>query len=549
VIIPLNEYNGLTVVLSNPSRFDVENKTLLSGNAGTFVKYVALGKTTFEAAYVMDCFKEKPALPGNTRVVLLCGHRAVRLYAPELLMRRGVGIHSLRGAPFKKDGVIYVPTYSPQECFDLDNYEKLKNPLLNGEAADFMYLDDTKDLDEEAEEADTKETKDLTNTRRSSWRYWLAQDIYKAKGLLSRDIEEALPSGSIAPGMEEAIALLRCDGLLYLDIETDISHNLTCIGLANDTGDVLVVPLLRHDYNLAYDPLDIGRFFQALQEAFTRRTIVIHNSLFDLFVLAYKYSITPPRRVYDTMLAQYRISPETEKSLGHCISLYTDFPYHKDEGIFMPFNDDQSQLLYAYNAKDIYTMRLIKQRQDKIVEGDLRLQASIAEANASVTPYLINSLRGMSADLPAIVAHGKINDELILQHYQRTINILVGPTVKLLPSSSQSCAKYLHDILGYKAVAHTDKGAPYVNERALYQIALSHPENVVIPFIIAYRKLLKENAIQKIQLWRTPKDEAKFCTTSAQRYTQPIYIEKMDHLCIQQGPPIDPCGPPIIHRS
>ncbi len=71
---------------------------------------------------------------------------------------------------------------------------------------------------------------------------------------------------------------------------------------------------------------------RALAVALRDNTVVIHNALFDLFVLAYRYGIPAPPNVYDTMLAHHRLFPEVEKSLGHCISLYTDPTLSQERG-------------------------------------------------------------------------------------------------------------------------------------------------------------------------------------------------------------------------
>ena len=528
---PAAPYSGLAIILSQPSRFDLREGYPLSGAAGLYFRSECIGSRLFLDSFVMDCFHEICPLPEGTKVVLLLGIRACKRYIPEAFSRPGLGLHSLRGTPVHKDGITYIPSYSPQETFDVQPYEQEKNPCLNGEIEDLYGEESFEDEEEAGEDGNTK---DLTNTRQRNWRYWLTQDCNKAKCILRDGYQhEELEEHRLClkPAMSYIVAKLNeltTKDNLYLDIETDADLNVLCIGLGFDDESVCVIPLLDYNYAPAYPFSKLGIFLKALQAAFLRAQVVIHNSHFDLFVLAHKYNLTPPIRVWDTMLVQHRINPEPEKSLGHCISLYTSLPYHKDEGVFQPHNSAQQESLMRYNAKDVFAMRLIHVAQEMLARRDTGLWSSIQEANASVVPYLVNSLHGILVDVDQLNAQTKKNDALLVQ-YQRVINTLVGPRVNLLPSSSQSCAKYFHDLLRYKVVKRTDTGAPSVDEGALYQIALAYPDNIVVPFTIAYRGTLKENAVKKIILWSLP-EKLLLNTIRATTPTKPLFGEETKRL-------------------
>ena len=130
---------------------------------------------------------------------------------------------------------------------------------------------------------------------------------------------------------------------MFFDIETNPRLEMTCFGFSFGPDKGWCVPMLQLNH-YHYD--NTHKILRALAVALRDNTVIIHNALFDLFVIAYRYGIPAPTRVYDTMLSHHRLFPEIEKSLGHCISLYTDQPYHKNEGVFDPQNSSQFQQLY-----------------------------------------------------------------------------------------------------------------------------------------------------------------------------------------------------------
>ena len=159
--------------------------------------------------------------------------------------------------------------------------------------------------------------------------------------------------------------------------------------------------------------------------AFRDNVVIGHNLGFDLLVLAYYYGIPFPKQVFDTMLAQHRLSPETEKSLGHCISLYLHLPYHKDEGIFTPHNQQQEQQLWAYNAKDVYTTYLLRKQLLKSASFIRGADISIKQANDSLRCYLTMTMLGCRLDTDNFC---KVHDDFRREQelYERMLNIVVS---------------------------------------------------------------------------------------------------------------------------
>src|SRR3954463_8650346 len=103
---PRLNYVGLTLIVSNPSRFDITE--LLSGNAGQWFSGEVMRKAGINRyqidIYDCDSFGKlgRVFLP-STKVVLLLGERAQREIA-------GVDttLGEQRGSPIIRDGIVYI---------------------------------------------------------------------------------------------------------------------------------------------------------------------------------------------------------------------------------------------------------------------------------------------------------------------------------------------------------------------------------------------------------------------------------------------------------
>jgi DNA polymerase I-like protein with 3'-5' exonuclease and polymerase domains len=190
------------------------------------------------------------------------------------------------------------------------------------------------------------------------------------------------------------------------------------------------------------------------------------------------------------MLMHHRAYPESEKSLAHCISLYLNQPYHKDEGIFYPKNRDQQTALWLYNAKDVAATRGIYHSQKKAGADDPGLNASFIQVNAAIYPYLLAGLHGIGVSYSREMS--RLRDDLSRRErqYRRIINCLAGS--ELNPRSSKKCIAYFHDALGYPAVKKSDiTGAPSLAGDALY-VLKTKTDNPIIDVIIAARGVGKK---------------------------------------------------------
>ena len=502
--LPTNNYSGLTVVLSQPSRQDIH--VLLTGYAGHVFDTECLSPWTnrFQCD-IRTSDTIQAGLLENTRGLLLLGERAFKEWTSSGIYSSST-LNEHRGTPLVTPfQVPCISSYSPQDSVDIKDYESTHNPHLQASGED-------DEGDQEGEEDEYSEKKRHGRTRRSNFRHWLRRDTGKILAAIrSPEITTEKRDWDIRlyPRSEEVCAALDSymEGFLYLDIETDLGHNCLCIGLNHSSSNmVFCVPLLRYNYTLAYS--SFAKVLRAIVGAMRRCVVVIHNSMFDLLVLAWKYRIPPPPRgrIYDTLIAQHRIFPEVEKSLGHCLSSWPEIwePFHKDEGVFMPWNPTEELQLWNYNAKDVYGMRLVHEAQMRYVnssEARPGLKESIEQGMRSIRPFLLMSLQGMRVD--DVLRHKMLdhNDKLMTQ-YLRMLRVLTGPAIDLLPTSSPSCVKYFHRALEYPIVGRSAKtGAPSLNETNLWKLKLKATHNIVIDVCVKYRQKKKESGQLKFTPW------------------------------------------------
>lgn len=485
--LPTSEYCGLTIILSQASRFDLQQLKLLTGKSGYWFREDCLAQ---QGIHISQCdvreSEDKSGLLAGTKSLFCLGEKAMREWIPGT---NELSLKQARGYIFKQDGITRMASFLPIDCYDIVDHESRLNPTLNESHYE-------KDDDEDESEFDVKRH---GKTRRSNFRFWLEKDTEKLCRIhqVGMRLEQEFDT-ILYPSIDLVIERLthKKDQYLYIDVETDSNYNINTIGFNFEHSiDVFVLPILRYNYEPAYGKLP--QLFRALAIAFRDNKVVAHNGKsFDFFLFAWRYLIMINRLAEDTMLIQSRMYPEAEKSLGHCISMHIDnWTYHKDDGIFMPNSPAQEQALWKYNSRDVISMKLIHKRQREIASRDAGLEASIQQVNESIRPYLIMEMTGMPYDQDKLEAMMAYNDRIMMQ-YLRCMRIMCGPTVEPL-ISNQKCRRYFHDRLGYPVVGKTKTGNPSLTEKDLYKLQLKYPDNDVISYLIAYRGVKKESGSLK----------------------------------------------------
>lgn len=498
---PVYTYNGLSVILSAPSRFD--DKGLMSGTAGWLVNrdcFQPAGLNRYQCDIrLID--ETEPLLP-NTKCILLLGEKAHRLYT-----KANTTLDENRGNPIIVNGIPTISSFSPQDCIDFKNYEKTKNPL-------YESLEEF--LSEEIAAGEVVSNKGRNKTSRENYKFWLANDVRKCGEILSNNgkLPEPLlpkPEYIIRPSSNELIqVLLKTKGdFLHIDIETDFQTlDIRCISFAYESNPtvIYIFPVLDIYYKPAYD--NLHQIFRALSIAFRDNCVVAHNgAVFDFFVFAYKYNISIGSNAYDTLIAQHRINPTVEKSLGHCMSRYTFEPYHKNEGNHSYRSNSQADELMLYCGKDVYGMMLVKKAQEKLMEKDKGLKLAIEWSNKAIRPYLLLSYLGMKYDEDLRQKWIKQNDKQ-MTGLLKCMQILTGTDDPFPLISNKKATEYFHEQLGYKVVKRkADTGNPSLDEGALLELKKKYKDNIVIDFLIKYRGIKKETGDLGFKAWIPLKNE------------------------------------------
>ena len=476
---PLIPYTGVTIVLSNPSRFDIA--TLISAHAGHFFEHCI--KPTNRFAFDIRTLDCKEPYVENTKVILACGTNSLGL-----CNNSGGNLDNLRGSPFLVNGVVVIPTYLPQDCVDRRNFESSLNPLSSD------YGDDEDDV-----ERDEGEVKDKGRTSRSNYRFWFERDVRKALDISRNGYKPNVCNYIVSPPSGAFIdwCRQRVDETIYLDIETNpLTQQILCFTVSSNEKETWTIPCITYNGELAYDRTTLAKMFRSLCSLMANNSVCVHNSLFDLFILCHSYKLPPPARIYDTMVAQHRIFTEPEKSLGHCISMWTHEIYHKDEGCGTPMSQEQDRQLWQYNAKDVERLAQIHIAQTEYVRNcnDKGLSDSVAQGNDSLRVYLLMMMRGIKLDNIALCAHIDSLTKREEFFENKILSRLVG--YKLNPRSPPQVANYLYNELKLPE-PKDDK----TNKKNLFKLALSH-EIPALKVILALRKWRRERSQISFNQWQ-----------------------------------------------
>lgn len=508
-------YNGLTVVMSNPSRFD--KFSLMTANGGElFNNYCLQPEWNRMMCDIRLMEDTSPWLP-NTKCILLLGEAAIHFHCPHTKENT---LNEMRGSPLYVNNIPAIASYLPQEAADPKNHEQTHNEL----AKDYEGENDEFESEDEEETGDIKR---FSNTKRRNYAFWLKMDIKKCKYLIKNNLTkwpiEPSPNYFLYPPSSVVIDLLKNtkNQTIEFDIETDYEEqNLLCFSFTCDGHSIYSVPVLDFNYQWAYS--NLHQILTGLAIAFRDNRIVAHNgATFDFLVMASKYKIAV-KKPYDTMLTMHRFFPDVEKSLGHMTSLWTYQTFHKDSDSRAYFTKDQMMQKLLYCAKDVFTMRLCREKMEQEQSKIPGLPESIALAQRSILPYLVTSLQGIPFDNEKRKSIISENDRLMTQ-YMRCINLLIGESgmkevrsvVKKakggFPGSNPQCVHYFHDMLGYKVVGRgkprqDGTRAPSLGKKNMYKLALLY-DNPVIKFCLLYRIAQTETGYLKFTPWKDDKNK------------------------------------------
>jgi len=219
------------------------------------------------------------------------------------------------------------------------------------------------------------------------------------------------------------------------------------------------------------------------------------NILFDIVALGFKCGIISPvtsQRLDDPMTAMGIIYPDFPKSLAFLTSIYTDFPYYKDDG-------------KAYSEKDISRMGGIERRrryncQDSCTSIE-SMNALDRELDALGYREQYEDTMKLYPPLATMMIRGtKINSEKLeetkkeiteeIDRLQSELNTLAGRELNV--NSTPQCIAYFYDERGIRPF--TKDGRPTADEKAMARLAKGTATRPPIPeakLVIQIRRLSK----------------------------------------------------------
>ncbi len=166
--------------------------------------------------------------------------------------------------------------------------------------------------------------------------------------------------------------------LIAIDVETTgeqpLACQLICIGMANDRGDAICVPILKCGGPQYWTSGDKRRVLECLRWLFAdpKTHKVFHNGSFDTTVL-WAHNLAIAGWTDDTMQAHHCVDAELPHGLAYVASRYLEIPYWKDDvkgdlrWLQLP-----DETLRSYNIRDcLATIRALPLLRAELKELDL----------------------------------------------------------------------------------------------------------------------------------------------------------------------------------
>lgn len=160
------------------------------------------------------------------------------------------------------------------------------------------------------------------------------------------------------PDAEDVIKEMLEAEFITFDIENFRDRTISCIGFADSPKRAVVFTF----QNPAWD-----EYAQILLDAPVPK--VPHFGAYDINFLWRFYKLKTRNYWFDTYVAAATLTPEFPKGLDFLTSIYTRFPYYKEERKTWKENQDLNQL-WEYNAKDVIATYTIALEQMKDLKED-----------------------------------------------------------------------------------------------------------------------------------------------------------------------------------
>lgn len=240
------------------------------------------------------------------------------------------------------------------------------------------------------------------------------------------------------------------------DIEAIPGH-ITCFAIAiyqNNKIFSMSVPLI-DNHGSMWSLEDETKIWRALALILQSPTvgIICQNGMFDLVFMLRAMNIITDNFYFDTMIAQNICYTELPKGLDFLTSMYTYFPYYKDEG-----KTSHAAMIkdwdayWLYNAKDAaYLFPITERLQEELT--DFEATETMEYAMNLHKPLIEMEWNGILTDVKGIIKH-KARLTRYINALQKGLNKLAGKDLNY--NSSKQLIAYFYGICMIK---------PYINPK------------------------------------------------------------------------------------
>lgn len=280
--------------------------------------------------------------------------------------------------------------------------------------------------------------------------------------------------------------------LLALDIEATPKF-ITCLSFAfkaDPIAKALCIPLIDNRGNMwtVEQETEIWREVAEILND-PNIQIIAQNGMFDMVFILRTMNMLMDNFSFDTMLAQHLCYTDLPKGLDYLTSVYTYFPYYKDEGKQAHLKVIKDWPSYwEYNAKDsAYLIPIRKNLLEEIEAFDC--QDSMDYQMNLHKPLIEMEWNGILTDQEGIKKYSKLLSRRI-KALQHGINKLAGQTLNT--NSSKQLTAYFYGVLALPIRKNRKTGNASCDTIALHRIAKTGKKgSVVAKLIIKMRKYHK----------------------------------------------------------
>lgn len=328
---------------------------------------------------------------------------------------------------------------------------------------------------------------------RDNWEYYYITQTYLKRAAIeatASTIVQEEPANAFITGIHltETLEYLHhirsSNAPWYIDIETR-GDTLHCFGLYSSARphQAICVPI-QTTTGPAFSVSDEAHIWQALSLAMRDNDKLRNqNVVYDLDYLM-DYGCEPSGVDFDPMIGMNVLWPEFPKGLDFTTSIFTRYPYYKDEGKTWGKKVPDQQV-WTYNCKDMVTT---PETSEAIIHElkERKLYDLCQKRSTAFIPIVMEMMRNrlrLDRDWHSKLA-GILADERIKKHQELTATIGRDINVK----SSQQIQTLLYDELRLPVKKKRGTGQPTVDEYSLKELR-AETSNPILNLILEERHL------------------------------------------------------------